>query len=77
MADAYNGHEGSDRRSVRVRPDSADPGLLLKATPPRVAKWLIAREQLALSRPELAESPVLTVHAPSGFGKTSLLSQWR
>jgi LuxR family maltose regulon positive regulatory protein len=60
-----------------VRPDSADPGLLLKATPPRVAKWLIAREQLALSRPELAESPVLTVHAPAGFGKTSLLSQWR
>ena len=62
---------------LRVRPDSADPELVLKATPPRVAKWLISREQLSLARPEFGEAPVLTVHAGAGFGKTSLLGQWR
>jgi len=60
-----------------VRSEGADPGLVLKATPPRAAKWLIAREQLSLARPELGEMAVLTVQAQAGFGKTSLLSQWR
>jgi LuxR family maltose regulon positive regulatory protein len=61
-----------------AKPTSApDPALRLKSTPPRTAKWLIAREQISLTRPEFGDTPVLCVIAQSGFGKTSLLSQWR
>jgi LuxR family maltose regulon positive regulatory protein len=55
----------------------ADPGLILKATPPRGSKWQFQRPELSLANLELAEAPVITVTAPAGFGKTSLLSQWR
>jgi len=55
----------------------ADPGLLLKGTPPRATKWLFHREELSVERLELEETPVIAVTAPAGFGKTSVLSQWR
>jgi LuxR family maltose regulon positive regulatory protein len=55
----------------------ADPGLILKATPPRGSKWLFPRAELSLASLELTETPVITVTGPGGFGKTSLLAQWR
>jgi LuxR family maltose regulon positive regulatory protein len=55
----------------------ADPGLILKATPPRATKWLFHRGDLSVERLELDETPVIGVSAPAGFGKTSVLSQWR
>jgi LuxR family transcriptional regulator, maltose regulon positive regulatory protein len=55
----------------------ADPGIILKATPPRASKWLFQREGLSVARLELSDTPVISVSAPAGFGKTSLLSQWR
>ena len=54
-----------------------DPALLLKAIPPRVARNLLERERLALSRLSGASGQLVTVVAPTGFGKTSQLAQWR
>jgi LuxR family maltose regulon positive regulatory protein len=55
----------------------ADPGVILKATPPRATKWLFHRDDLSVERLELDDTPVIGVSAPAGFGKTSVLSQWR
>jgi len=54
-----------------------DPALLLKAIPPRVARDLLDRERLGLSRLNGAAGQLITVVAPTGFGKTSQLAQWR
>jgi len=51
--------------------------LLLKVTPPRVPRFLVARERLLSGDARLLEQPVVLVQAPAGFGKTSLLAQWR
>ena len=51
--------------------------LLLKVTPPRVPRHLVSRPRLLSSAPDFAERPVIVVQAPAGFGKTSLLAQWR
>ncbi|HTH80748.1 MAG TPA: hypothetical protein VL593_17375, partial [Ramlibacter sp.] len=46
--------------------------LVLKDTPPRAPRNLVARSSL----PHPGE-PAVLVQAPPGFGKTSLLAQWR
>ncbi len=51
--------------------------LLLKVTPPRVPRYLITRSGLQVEQPSLRDRPVILVQAPAGFGKTSLLAQWR
>ncbi len=51
--------------------------LRLKVTPPRVPRHLLARPHLSLNAERLADRPVILVQAPPGFGKTSLLAQWR
>ena len=56
---------------------SRDPALLLKAIPPRVARDLLERERLGLSRLHGAAGQLIAVVAPTGFGKTSQLAQWR
>lgn len=58
-------------------PQIVDPRLVLKSTPPRVRKSLLARARLSADCPEFADRSVIAVHAPGGFGKTSLLGQWR
>jgi LuxR family transcriptional regulator, maltose regulon positive regulatory protein len=55
----------------------ADDELLLRVTPPRVPRHLLARRRLLAAETRLLESPVRLVQAPPGFGKTSLLAQWR
>jgi len=40
-------------------------------------KSLLTRPRLSSSAPELVDKSVLVIQAPAGFGKTSLLSQWR
>lgn len=50
---------------------------VLKATPPRLPKSLLPRERLSLDSPSLCEKSLIAVIAPSGFGKTTLLGQWR
>ncbi len=56
---------------------TSDPQLILKTTPPRVSKTLLYRSRLSCTAPELVDKSVVVVQAPAGFGKTSLLSQWR
>ena len=51
--------------------------LLLKVTPPRVPRHQIARPRLQSDHERLRDQPVILVQAPAGFGKTSLLAQWR
>ena len=51
--------------------------LLLKVTPPRVPRHQIARPRLQSDHERLRDHPVVMVQAPAGYGKTSLLAQWR
>lgn len=54
------------------------PGdLLLKVTPPRVPRQQLARPRLQADHERLRDCLVILVQAPSGYGKTSLLAQWR
>jgi len=55
---------------------SRHPSLLLKSSAPRTARGLLERERLLLSRLEL-RGAVIGMLAPAGFGKTTLLAQWR
>ena len=57
--------------------DFASDDLLLKVTPPRVPSQQLARPRLQIDQEELRDRPVILVHAPAGFGKTSLMAQWR
>jgi len=57
-------------------PVSADD-LLLKVTPPRASRHLVPRARLSADADDLRDAPLLLVQAPAGFGKTSLLAQWR
>jgi LuxR family maltose regulon positive regulatory protein len=50
---------------------------LLKVTPPRVPRQQLARPRLQAGHERLRDCPVILVQAPSGYGKTSLLAQWR
>ena len=56
---------------------STEPGLVLKATPPRLQKSATARPRLSLDSAELADKAAIALQAPAGFGKTQLLAQWR
>src|SRR5687767_13610584 len=60
-----------------MRQDNAPPELVLKATPPRLGKGLLTRQSLRLGGPGFEDRAVIAVQAPAGFGKTSLLGQWR
>jgi len=51
--------------------------LLLKVTPPRAPQHLVMRARLASTADGLRERKCIIVRAPAGFGKTSLLAQWR
>jgi LuxR family maltose regulon positive regulatory protein len=51
--------------------------LALKVTAPRVPRDLVARQRLLSSADLLRDRQVIVVQAPPGFGKTSLLAQWR
>jgi LuxR family maltose regulon positive regulatory protein len=53
------------------------PQLVLKTAPPRMSDALVPRARLALDRLGIEHKPAICVEAPAGFGKTSLLMQWR
>ena len=57
--------------------DCIPDDLLLKVTPPRVPSQQVARQRLQIEQEELRDRPVILVQAPAGFGKTSLMAQWR
>jgi LuxR family maltose regulon positive regulatory protein len=55
----------------------ASDDLQLRVTPPRVPRHQIARPRLQSDNEQLRDDPVILVQASAGFGKTSLLAQWR
>ena len=55
----------------------ADPGLVLKVTPPKLRKSLLARTRLRPDPASGGDEAVVLIEAPAGHGKTSLLAQWR
>ena len=58
-------------------PAGAPDDLLLKVTPPRVPRHQVTRARLKADDEPLRDAPAILVQAPPGFGKTSLLAQWR
>ena len=56
---------------------NAIPELLLKTTPPRAPRHLLVRPRLGLEDEQFRDRALTIVQAPAGFGKTSLLAQWR
>jgi LuxR family maltose regulon positive regulatory protein len=58
-------------------PPQAARDLLLKVTPPRLPPHLVTRQAFRVLRTGVSGSAVVLVQAPAGFGKTSLLAQWR
>jgi LuxR family transcriptional regulator, maltose regulon positive regulatory protein len=68
--------EHSDVATTAAPPTAtAADDLLLKVTPPRAPRNQVVRARLRDH--DYAEFPAVLVQAPAGFGKTSLLSQWR
>jgi LuxR family maltose regulon positive regulatory protein len=49
----------------------------LKSTPPRLPRATLARARLANFHADVQERTAVCVVAPAGFGKTTLLLQWR
>ena len=58
-------------------PSGPTDDLLLEVTPPRVPRHQLARPRLQSDEAQFRDRPVILVQAPAGFGKTSLLAQWR
>ncbi|MDM0023666.1 LuxR C-terminal-related transcriptional regulator [Variovorax sp. J31P216] len=54
-----------------------DDDLLLKVSPPRVPRNLVSRARLLSTEASIRDLRAILVQAPAGFGKTSLLAQWR
>jgi len=60
-----------------IHQDGGSDDLLLRVSPPRVPRHLVSRPGLLASDPMFRDVPAILVQAPAGFGKTSLLAQWR
>ncbi len=65
------------KSAANMPPRIANPRVVLKATPPKLTSTSLNRERLTMASPELDQKSVIVVEAPAGFGKTSLLTQWR
>lgn len=59
------------------QPQNIHSALVLRTTPPRAPRHQLIRSRLGLDDETLRDRVVMVVHAPPGFGKTSLLGQWR
>lgn len=57
--------------------ETPDPHLVLKVTPPRLPRTTQFRERLSFDNIEYRDCSIVEINAPAGFGKTTLLGQWR
>lgn len=55
----------------------SDAEFVLKTTPPRLSRTALQRERLSVLWAEVRERAAISIVAPKGFGKTTLLLQWR
>lgn len=51
--------------------------LVLRTSPPRPPRHQLLRSRLSLDEEQFSDRSVIAVQAPPGFGKTTLLGQWR
>jgi LuxR family transcriptional regulator, maltose regulon positive regulatory protein len=51
--------------------------LVLRTSPPRPPRHQLLRRRLGLDNEQFTDRSVIVVQAPPGFGKTTLLGQWR
>jgi len=65
------------RLSGNMNKHTYDPRLILKATAPRASRSLLYRERLGLNRGNQSDRVLIALQAAVGYGKTSLLLQWR
>jgi LuxR family maltose regulon positive regulatory protein len=63
--------------STSIRTDGAATELILKTIAPRATQHLLVRARLSADAARLRNLQVALVQAPAGYGKTSLLTQWR
>ena len=56
---------------------TSDPRLVLKATAPKASRSLLYRERLGLNHGNQSDRFLIALQAAVGYGKTSLLLQWR
>lgn len=57
--------------------DSVATELVLKTIAPRTPQHLVTRPRLSAGDMYFRDQPIALVQAPAGYGKTSLLAQWR
>src|SRR4249919_2906357 len=55
----------------------SEPAFILKTTPPRMPRMAVERERLARFWADVSDRTAIAVVAPAGFGKSTLLAQWR
>jgi LuxR family maltose regulon positive regulatory protein len=60
-----------------MAPGPPDPQFVLKTTPPRIPRTVLERSRLSGARAEFADKSVISLQAAGGYGKSSLLAQWR
>ncbi|HET7793282.1 MAG TPA: LuxR C-terminal-related transcriptional regulator [Rhizobacter sp.] len=58
-------------------PAKAEDELLLHVIPPRVPRHLLARPRLRSDAELVKDQALVVLRGPAGFGKTTLLAQWR
>jgi len=63
--------------TIPTRADTPPTELVLKTIAPRVSAQLLARARLGAGDAQFRDRQVTLVQAPAGYGKTSLLAQWR
>jgi ATP/maltotriose-dependent transcriptional regulator MalT len=52
-----------------------DPGFVLKIAPPSAKSSIVPRSWLTRQFDRIRDRPFVVVHAPGGYGKTTLLSR--
>ncbi len=65
------------RLSGYMKQHTNDPRLTLKATAPKASRSLLYRQRLGLNRGNQSDRAFIALQAAVGYGKTSLLLQWR
>ncbi len=66
----------TDNRLVASLVTSTLPASPAKLQPPTARRPVVARERLLALRPDPAAAPTVTVIAPAGYGKSTLLHSW-
>jgi len=71
--------QAADNDLATPSPTGVGPAhdLFLKVTAPRVPKHQVVRQRLHAGADAFRDRQVALVQAPAGYGKTSLLAQWR